>query len=50
MIETRRLKNLVIIFQTILSFVLPRKIINITTILHGNMEMLQSKIFENMKN
>ena len=29
MIETRRLKNVVIFFQTILSFVLSRKIINI---------------------
>ena len=29
MIETRRLKNVVIFIQTILSFVLPRKIINI---------------------
>ena len=29
MIETRRLKNVVIFVQTILSFVLPRKIINI---------------------
>ena len=29
MIETRRLKNVVIFFQTIISFVLSRKIINI---------------------
>ena len=29
MIETRRLKNVVIFFQTILSFVLSRKIVNI---------------------
>ena len=29
MIETRRLKNVVIFFQTILSFVLSRKIINV---------------------
>ena len=29
MSEMRRLKNVVIFFQTILSFVLPRKIINI---------------------
>ena len=47
MIETH-LKN-VIFSQTILSFVLPRKNIS-ATILHGNMEMLQLKIFVNMKN
>ena len=49
MIETRRLKN-VIFIQTILSFVLSRKIMNIYNILHGNMEILQLKIFENVKN
>ena len=48
MIETRHLKNVVIFVQTILSFVLSRKIS--TTILHVTMEMLQLKIFENMKN
>ena len=41
MIETRRLKNVVIFIQTILSFVLSRKIVISTTTLHGNMEMLQ---------
>ena len=50
MIETRRLKNVVIFIQAILNFVLSRKIINTATILHGIMEMLQIKIFENMKN
>ena len=49
MIETRRLKNVVIFMQTVLSFVLWRKIISTTT-LHGNMETLQLKIFENMEN
>ena len=48
MIETRRLKNVVIFVQTILSFVLSKLKIS-TMILHGNMEMLQLKIFENMK-
>ena len=50
MIETRRLKNVVIFIQAILNFVLSRKIINTATILHRIMEMLQIKIFENMKN
>ena len=35
MIETRRLKNVVIFVQTILSFVLSRKIINIYIIIFG---------------
>ena len=38
MIEMRRLKNVVTFIQTILSFVLSRKIIISTTILHVNME------------
>ena len=50
MIETRRFKNVLIFIETVLSFLLSRKIINISTISHGNMEMLQLKIFENMKN
>ena len=39
MIETSRLKNLVILFQTIISFVLSRNVINIYNDLawkHGN--------------
>ena len=36
MIEMRRLKNVVIFFQTILSFVLSRKIIIITIIIINN--------------
>ena len=46
MIETRSLKNVVIFIQKILSFVLLRKIINITSIFYENMEMLQLKIHE----
>ena len=49
MVEMRRLKNVVVFIQTILNFVLSRKIIN-TTILQRNMDILQLKIFENMKN
>ena len=48
MVEMRRLKNVVVFIQTILNFVLSRKIIN-TTILQRNMDILQLKIFENMK-
>ena len=50
MIETHRLKNVVIFIQMILSFVLSRNIVKPITTLHQNMEMLQLKIFENMKN
>ena len=49
MVEMRHLKNVVVFIQTILNFVLSRKIIN-TTILQRNMDILQLKIFENMKN
>ena len=49
MIETRPLKHVVLI-QAILSFVLLEKLYISTTILHGNMEMLQLNIFENLKN
>ena len=52
MIEMHCLKN-VIFIQAILSFVLSRKIINIYNIIarkYGNMEMLQLKIFVNVKN
>ena len=47
MIETRRLKNVVIFFETELSFVLPRRIIKIY---NGISQPLQLKTFENMKN
>ena len=47
MIETRRLKNVVIFIQTILSFVLSRKII---TIYNNIAQKLQFNIFKNMKN
>ena len=43
MTEAHRLKKAVIFIQTILSLVLS------TMILYGVMEMLQLKIFENMK-
>ena len=49
MVEMRRLKNVVVFIQTILNFVLSRKIIN-TAILPRNMDILQLKIFESMKN
>ena len=53
MIETRRLKNVVIFIQTILSFVLSRKIVNICNNFarkYGNVTDLKMlKIFENMK-
>ena len=51
MIETRRLKNVLIFIQIILNFVLSRKFINIYNDIarkYGN--VLQLKIFENMKN
>ena len=54
MIETRRLKNVVIFIQTILNFVLSRKIVNIYNDFarkYGNVTDLKMlKIFENMKN
>ena len=54
MIETRRLKNAAIFIQTILSFVLSRKIVNIYNDFarkYGNATDLKMlKIFENMKN
>ena len=54
MIEMHRLKNVVIVFQTILSFVLSRKIVNIYNDFarkYGNVTDLKMlKIFENMKN
>ena len=51
MIETRRLKNVLIFIQMILNFVLSRKFINFYNDIarkYGN--VLQLKIFENMKN
>ena len=42
MIETRRLKNVVIFSQTILSSVLPRKITNIYNDIHGNISLIFS--------
>ena len=50
MIEMRRFKNVVILIQTFLSFVLSRKLQISAKTLHRNMEILQLKIFENMKN
>ena len=47
MIETRRLKDVVIFFETELSFVLPRRIIKIY---NGISQPLQLKTSENMKN
>ena len=47
MIETRRLKNVVIFFQTILCFVLSRKIINIYNDIarkHGNVTVKNLKL------
>ena len=45
MIETRRLKNVVIFFQTVLSFVLSRKIINVCNDLAGKYGNLTVKDF-----
>ena len=45
MIETRCLKNVVILFQTILSFVLSRKIINIYIDLAGKHRNVMVKDF-----
>ena len=50
MIETRRLKNVVIFFETILSFMVSGKITNIYNDLARKHEMLQLKIFANMQN
>ena len=49
MIEARRLKKVVIFIQTVLSFVLSSKIINIYKNIARKYENLQLKIFENMK-
>ena len=52
MIETRRLKNVVILFQTILSFVLPRKIIKIYNDIaqkHGNITVKDFQKYEKLK-
>ena len=49
MTEPRCLKN-VFFFQTITSFVQSKKIINIYNDLARNIELLQLKTFENMKN
>ena len=50
MIEMRRLKNVLIFTQTILSFVLSRKIINIYNGIAGKYGNVTVKVFENMKN
>ena len=50
MIETFRLKNVAIFLQTILSFVLPRKIINVYNDLARKYGNVTVKIFANMKN
>ena len=49
MIEARRLKKVVIFIQTVLSFVLSSKIINMYKNIARKYENLQLKIFENMK-
>ena len=52
MIETRRLKNVVIFIQTILSFVLSRKIINIYNNLagkHGNVTVKNFRKYEKLE-
>ena len=52
MIETRRLKNVVIFFQTILSFVLSRKIIKIYNDIaqeHGNVIVKNFRKYEKLK-
>ena len=52
MIETCRLKNVVIFFQTILSFVLSRKIINIYNNLagkHGNVTVKNFRKYEKLE-
>ena len=53
MIETRRLKNVVIFIQTILSFVLPRKIINIyndITRKYGKVTVKDFRKYEKLEN
>ena len=52
MIETRRLKNVVIFIQTILSFVLSRKIINIYNDIarkYGNVTVKDFRKYENLE-
>ena len=52
MIETCRLKNVVIFFQTIISFVLSRKIINIYNDLarnHGNVPVKDFRKYEKLE-
>ena len=52
MIETYRLKNVVIVFQTILSFVLSRKIINIYHDIaqkYGNVTVKDFRKFEKLE-
>ena len=49
MTQTRRLKNVVLFIETILSFVPSKRIMSLT-ILNGYIEMLQLKTFKNMKN
>ena len=52
MIETRRLKNVVIFFQTILSFVLSRKIINIYNDIarkYGNITVKHFRKYEKLQ-
>ena len=52
MIETRRLKNVVIFFQTILSFVLSRKIINIYDYIarkYGNITIKHFRKYEKLQ-
>ena len=51
-IETRRLKNVVVFFQTILSFVLSRKIINIYNDIarkYGNITVQDSRKYEKLQ-
>ena len=50
MTETRRFKNVVIFIQTILSFVLSRKIININNDIARKYGNVTVKYFETMKN
>ena len=52
MIETRRLKNVVIFIQTILSFVLPRKIVNIYNDIarkYGNVTVKDFRKYEKLE-
>ena len=52
MIETRRLKNVVIFFQTILSFVLSRKVINIYSDIarkYGNVTVKDFRKYEKLE-